>query len=66
MDEEEYVESFKPHIMDVMHAWCSVSGSCDVWDVSHLCCYVVCVCFVCVCVCVCVTGCIICPNMQDD
>ena len=23
MDEEEYVESFKPHIMDVMHAWCS-------------------------------------------
>ena len=27
LDEEGYVESFKPHIMDVMHAWCSVSGS---------------------------------------
>ncbi|KAL5486646.1 hypothetical protein EMCRGX_G019154 [Ephydatia muelleri] len=23
LDEEEYVESFKPHIMDVIHAWCS-------------------------------------------
>ena len=25
LDEEEYVESFRPHLMDVVHAWCSVS-----------------------------------------
>ena len=24
MDEENYVESFKPHLMDVVHAWSSV------------------------------------------
>ena len=23
MDEEEYVESFKPHMMDIVHAWCN-------------------------------------------
>lgn len=25
IDEESYVESFKPHLMDVVHAWCTVS-----------------------------------------
>ena len=25
LDEEQYVESFRPHIMDVVHAWSSVS-----------------------------------------
>lgn len=25
LDEENYVESFKPHLMDVVHAWSSVS-----------------------------------------
>lgn len=25
VDEENYVESFKPHLMDVVHAWSSVS-----------------------------------------
>ena len=25
LDEESYVESFRPHLMDVVHAWCSVS-----------------------------------------
>ena len=25
LDEETYVESFRPHIMDVVHAWASVS-----------------------------------------
>lgn len=24
LDEENYVESFKPHLMDVVHAWSSV------------------------------------------
>ncbi len=24
IDEENYVESFKPHLMDVVHAWSSV------------------------------------------
>lgn len=24
LDEEHYVESFKPHLMDVVHAWSSV------------------------------------------
>lgn len=23
IDEEKYVESFKPHLMDVVHAWCT-------------------------------------------
>ena len=31
LDEETYVESFRPHIMDVVHAWASVSpGVCHV------------------------------------
>ena len=25
LEEETYVESFRPHIMDVVHAWASVS-----------------------------------------
>ena len=25
LDEESYVESFRPHLMDVVHAWSSVS-----------------------------------------
>ena len=25
LEEEAYVESFRPHIMDVVHAWASVS-----------------------------------------
>ena len=25
LDEEKYVESFRPHLMDVVHAWSSVS-----------------------------------------
>lgn len=25
LDEENYVESFRPHLMDVVHAWSSVS-----------------------------------------
>ena len=27
LDEEEYVESFKPFLMDVIHAWSRVRGS---------------------------------------
>ena len=27
LDEENYVESFKPHLMDVVHAWSSVRNS---------------------------------------
>lgn len=26
LDEEMYVESFRPHLMDVVHAWSSVSA----------------------------------------
>ena len=26
LEEENYVESFRPHLMDVVHAWSSVSG----------------------------------------
>ena len=26
LDEEQYVESFRPHLMDVVHAWSSVSS----------------------------------------
>ena len=27
LEEESYVESFRPHLMDVVHAWSSVSAS---------------------------------------
>lgn len=36
LDEEEYVESFRPHLMDVVHAWCSgapFSQICKMTDV---------------------------------
>ena len=23
LDEEEYIESFRPHMMDIVHAWCN-------------------------------------------
>ena len=28
LEEENYVESFRPHLMDVVHAWSSVSACC--------------------------------------
>ena len=31
VDEEEYVESFAPFLMDVIHAWSRVRGSADAW-----------------------------------
>ena len=36
MDEENYVDSFKPHMMDVVHAWCngaSFSQICKMTDI---------------------------------
>ena len=36
MDEENYVESFRPHMMDVVHAWsngCTFSHICSMTDV---------------------------------
>ena len=29
LEEENYVESFQPHLMDVVHAWSSVSDLSD-------------------------------------
>lgn len=31
LEEESYVEKFRPNIMDVVHAWCSVS-SIEKWE----------------------------------
>ena len=34
LEEESYVESFRPHLMDVVHAWSSVSD--DVIDFGNV------------------------------
>ena len=31
LDEEGYVESFRPHLMDVVHAWSTVSPKYLLW-----------------------------------
>ena len=46
LDEEDYVDKFKPHMMDVVHAWCCGSSFLDIckmtdvfeggWDYSRI------------------------------
>jgi len=36
MDVEEYVEKFKPHMMDVVHSWCKGAKFADICKMTNI------------------------------